>query len=152
MPMREIVVNDDLTLTKVNPAFMTRQISDITRVHEGVQFHLTSLKPLRPGNRATAREREFLKEFASGTREKELYSDREVKDSFFYMAPLITEKACLQCHARQGYREGDIRGGVSITTPYAMPTIFPTPYRPYVNSLCRPGWYLSLWVEIKQGL
>ena len=38
--------------------------------------------------------------------------------SYFYMAPLITKTSCLQCHAKQGYVEGDIRGGISIITPF----------------------------------
>jgi hypothetical protein len=35
------------------------------------------------------------------------------------MAPLRVEKSCLSCHAEQGYREGDIRGGISVTFSYA---------------------------------
>jgi signal transduction histidine kinase len=31
------------------------------------------------------------------------------------MAPLITEKSCLECHAEQGYEIGDIRGGISVS-------------------------------------
>jgi diguanylate cyclase (GGDEF)-like protein len=31
------------------------------------------------------------------------------------MAPLYVEKDCLQCHAKQGYRLGEIRGGISIS-------------------------------------
>ncbi len=34
------------------------------------------------------------------------------------MAPLFTEAPCLNCHAKQGYRMGDIRGGISVTLPY----------------------------------
>ena len=30
------------------------------------------------------------------------------------MAPLFVEKSCLQCHAVQGYKEGDVRGGISV--------------------------------------
>ena len=36
------------------------------------------------------------------------------------MAPLITEKSCLQCHSKQGYNEGDVRGGISVTLPFVM--------------------------------
>lgn len=36
---------------------------------------------------------------------------------FSFMAPLITDKSCLQCHQKQGYQVGDIRGGVSVTYP-----------------------------------
>jgi len=34
-----------------------------------------------------------------------------------FMKPLVTEAACLKCHAVQGYHEGDICGGISITVP-----------------------------------
>ena len=33
------------------------------------------------------------------------------------MAPLFVEKQCLKCHAKQGYKVGDIRGGISISFP-----------------------------------
>ena len=39
-------------------------------------------------------------------------------NKFFFMAPLITTKDCLFCHAKQGYGVGDIRGGISITLPF----------------------------------
>jgi hypothetical protein len=38
---------------------------------------------------------------------------------FRYMAPLWTEAPCLKCHANQGYVEGDLRGGISVTIPGA---------------------------------
>ena len=31
------------------------------------------------------------------------------------MAPLWVEAACLKCHSQQGYKEGDLRGGISVT-------------------------------------
>ncbi|MCD6475321.1 MAG: diguanylate cyclase [Anaerolineaceae bacterium] len=124
--MREIEVNDTLILTKVNPAFMTRQISEVALEQEGVQFHITSLKPLRPQNKPTDREKEFLKEFENGIKENGLFVKEGVKTSFFYMAPLETKKACLKCHAKQGYKVGDVRGAISVTLPFVMEIpIFP---------------------------
>jgi len=120
VPMRDIIVNDKLKLTKVNPAFMTRQISEIVFEQEGIQFHITSLKPIRPKNKPTAREEKFLKEFQKGIKEKGIFIEEGVKTSYFYMAPLITKKACLKCHAKQGYNEGDVRGGISVTSPFVM--------------------------------
>ena len=34
-----------------------------------------------------------------------------------YMAPLLVKPACLRCHEHQGYRVGDVRGGISVTMP-----------------------------------
>ena len=124
VPMREIKVNDSLTLTKINPAFMTREISEVSMAQEGIQFHITSLRPLRPENKATAQEEVFLKEFETGVKEAGLFIEKNGTTSFFYMAPLKTEKACLPCHEKQGYKEGDIRGGISVTLPFMANTSF----------------------------
>ena len=118
--MRDIKVNDTLQLTKVNPAFMTRQISEIAMEQEGIQFHITSLKPIRPQNKPTPREEKFLKEFEEGIKEKGLLIKDEAKTSYFYMAHLKTKKSCLKCHAKQGYSEGEVRGGISVTSPFVM--------------------------------
>jgi hypothetical protein len=31
------------------------------------------------------------------------------------MGALTTEASCLACHAVQGYHEGDVRGGISVS-------------------------------------
>jgi len=36
-----------------------------------------------------------------------------------YMAPLRVEEPCLKCHAEQGYKLGDIRGGISVSQSFA---------------------------------
>ncbi|HVP76387.1 MAG TPA: diguanylate cyclase [Thermodesulfobacteriota bacterium] len=117
-PLRDIEVNKNLKLTKVNPSFMTRQIAEIAAKREGIHFHLTSLRPIRPENRPTPREELALKAFEKGTQEiGQIVVDASNK-TFFYMAPLKTEKECLPCHAQHGYHEGDIRGGISVTLPF----------------------------------
>jgi len=35
---------------KINPAYMTHQIADIGKKENQVQYHITSLKPIRPAN------------------------------------------------------------------------------------------------------
>ena len=118
VPMREIKVNDSLTLTRINPSYMTRQISEIARAQEGVQYHITSLLPLRPENKATEREVALLKEFATGIKDAGFFIGEKEKKSFFYMAPLKVEKPCLSCHNKQGYKVGDVIGGISVTQPF----------------------------------
>ena len=117
-PLRDIEVDQNLKLTKVNPSFMTRQIAELSTKREGIQFHLTSLKPVRPENGPTPREEKALKAFEKGTQEIGQILDDESNKTFFYMAPLKTEKECLPCHAEHGYSEGDIRGGISVTLPF----------------------------------
>ncbi len=119
VPMRDIKINDSLTLTQVNPSFMTRQISEVAKEQSGIQFHMTSLNPIRPENKPTFREEESLKEFNNGTLEKGYFIENGNKDDFFYMAPLKAMKECLKCHNKQGYKEGDIVGGISLKLPMA---------------------------------
>jgi len=115
---RDLKVDEDLRLTKVNPAFMTRQIAEIAARREGIQFHITSLRPIRPENGPAPNEIAALESFEKGESEfGKIVVDGE-KDTFFYMAPLKTTESCLKCHAERGYAVGDIRGGISVTLPF----------------------------------
>ncbi|NEX19136.1 diguanylate cyclase [Thiorhodococcus mannitoliphagus] len=116
-PDRDIQITNDLTLTKVNPAYMTRQLSELAQKNAGAQFHITSLNPIRPSNAALPWEADALRAFERGTKEFGQVFRGDDQWGYRYMAPLVTEKPCLKCHADQGYREGDIRGGISVTLP-----------------------------------
>nr|WP_242464577.1 response regulator [Halorhodospira abdelmalekii] len=120
---RDIEVDEELTLTQVNPSYMTRQIAEMTAHHSGVRFRITSLDPIRPQNTALPWEEAALHTFEAGKKEYGEWVDEGEGSRFRYMAPLITEQACLQCHEQQGYRLNDIRGGISVTLPEgaAMP-------------------------------
>lgn len=117
-PHRDIETTDGTKLTKINPAFMTRQIAEIAARKNGIQFHITSLKPIRPDNKPTDWEKTWLESFDKGVKEQGAFQDNGSDMSFRYMAPLVTEQSCLACHARQGYSLGDIRGGISVTLPF----------------------------------
>ncbi len=125
-PRRDIRVSEDLLLTKINPAFMTRQFSEMAQETYGVQFHITSLKPLRPANVPDAWETQALEQFEdAGLLEYgELIEDSD-RLFYRYMGALITEPPCMPCHAKQGYQVGDVRGGVSVTLPTLAPLPIP---------------------------
>jgi len=114
---RDIEISSSLKLTKINPAFMTRQLSEIAEKRHGVRFHITSRRPIRPENRPTEWEKDALVKFEDGEKESGEYVNKGPDRSFRYMAPLMTRKTCLKCHAKQGYKEGDVRGGISVTLP-----------------------------------
>ena len=117
-PRRDLRSDDGRALTMVNPAYMTRQIAELAQQAEGIQLHLTSLKPLRPENVADAWEAAALKRFEAGADEiTELIPGETPVHR--YMAPLRIKQACLQCHEKQGYALGQIRGGLSVTMPAA---------------------------------
>ena len=118
-PDRDLRTEDGRTLTKINPAYMTRQLSELAGRHQ-VQFHITSLQPLRPANACDPWEKEALLAFQAGRGERtEFIAVSGSEPVFRYMAPLRVERSCLACHAAQGYREGDLRGGISVSIPAA---------------------------------
>jgi len=52
VPNQNLATTDGLRLTKINPALMTRQIAEIAVQESNVQYHLTSMNPIRPENKA----------------------------------------------------------------------------------------------------
>lgn len=110
--LRDIVSIDGMQLTKINPAYMTRQIAEINKIKYDLQFHITSLNPIRQANKADNWETKALKLFEHGTHEILELIKNDSSFQYRYMAPLITEKSCLKCHSQQGYKYGDIRGGI----------------------------------------
>ncbi|MEI7769379.1 MAG: diguanylate cyclase [Chloroflexales bacterium] len=115
VPDRDISLPNGVTLTKVNPAYMTRLISELTQKGGNqIRFHITSLNPLNPGNAANPWETQALTSFEAKAL-GEAYGWDGQAQIFTYMAPLITQQSCLKCHADQGYKVGDIRGGISVT-------------------------------------
>jgi hypothetical protein len=115
-PERVVVTKKGLKLTKINPSYMTRQIAEIAEKKNLIWFHITSTKPIRPANAPDQWELSALSLFLSGSNEfSEFIEDEDGKAVFRYMAPLWIESACLKCHSSQGYKEGDLRGGISVT-------------------------------------
>ncbi|MCK9365527.1 MAG: diguanylate cyclase [Syntrophales bacterium] len=117
VPNRDIMTSDGLSLTLVNPAYMTRQVNELAAEMHGFQGHITSLNPIRPENRPDPWETEVLKTFERENKEAVSIEMLSGKEYFRFMRPFVTEKACLKCHAAQGYKEGDIRGGISVSIP-----------------------------------
>ncbi len=115
-PDRDKTTVDGLKLTKINPAYMTRQVGEIALQKNLVWFHITSTKPIRPQNAPDPWEMEALNRFASGTPEySEFIETARGSKLFQYMAPLWVETPCLKCHAKQGYKKDDLRGGISVS-------------------------------------
>lgn len=116
---RDLETTSGLRLTLMNPAYMTRQVHEQSFDRGGLRGHITSLAPIRAANAPDPWERRGLESFEGGRRE---YSSVELLDGEPYlrlMRPMLTEKQCLSCHASQGYREGDIRGGISVSVSLA---------------------------------
>ncbi len=106
---------DGRIFTKRNPATMTREISALAEKGRHFRFHITSLNLVNPANRPDTFEQEALSAFGKGDQEFYRFETLNGHPTFRYMAPLFIEAACLQCHSKQGYSLGDVRGGISIT-------------------------------------
>ena len=80
---------------------------------------MVGLEPRHSANAPDAWEMDALKRLAEG--EPEVCSERTIGGTTFLrtMRPLIVEESCLKCHAERGYRVGELRGGISISVPFA---------------------------------
>lgn len=117
VPERDITTHSGIKLTLMNPAYMTRQVHEIAAKEYGIIGHITSLNPIRPANTPDAWEAQALEVFKNGAKYVSSVEELQGNDYMRLMQPLITEKGCLQCHAAQGYKVGDIRGGISVSVP-----------------------------------
>ena len=122
------------------PAVVGTQVANDFSLMTGHKLKQTSLKVRNPSNAPDEWERKALKLLESSEHPKDAgigeMMEVDGKESFRFMKPLYVESGCLQCHGikreirpeiRQfleskypfdqafGYKEGDLRGGVSIT-------------------------------------
>lgn len=120
VPEREITTPSGKRLTFVNPAYLTRQLYDFAKKEKHISGHITSLDPLSPQNIPDAWETLALHSFARGTQEFSEVVTASGQRSMRLMRPLLTEESCLPCHGEQGYKTGDIRGGISVELPMTL--------------------------------
>lgn len=105
------------TLILVNPAWMTRQIFELTPKSAGIgnnYYKITSPTPLNPKNKANAEDMTAFNFFKKNPSEKYYFnfpSGKSAKAAMF-MGVLRAEKPCLHCH--ENIKVGDIRGGIRI--------------------------------------
>ena len=110
----DIETRDGVVLTLKNPALVTREISELSDLEQGYSFHMTSLRPINPANAPDEFEASALRAFEAGKREAYEITDQDGGRFYMYIAPLHVEKSCLQCHSSQGYKVGDIIGGIRV--------------------------------------
>lgn len=123
---RDVITNFGDNLTLVNPAYTLRLLSEFEKEATGWKAtHITSLKQINPINKPYNWEIEALKRFESGDEEYYAIVNEDNVTQFRYMVPLVTYKECLTCHGGEGYKlggfvykEGEIRGGISVTLDY----------------------------------
>ena len=139
VPNRDITINGR-PFTLVNPAYMTRQLYEMGNVNHAIRGHITSLKPIRPQNAPDPWEREALIAFENGIKEFKELTRLDGREYIRLMRPFVTTESCLKCHAKQGYKVGDIRGGISISVPMDI-------YKAQFAGTASKLWlaFLSIW-------
>jgi diguanylate cyclase (GGDEF)-like protein/putative nucleotidyltransferase with HDIG domain len=114
---RDINTSASQQLTLMNPAYtLSQMMKDFTKLY-GTKGHITSRILMNPKNEPDSWEEKALEDME--TTRKAIYSKELIdgEEYFRYIKPLVTKKSCLKCHAFQGYKVGDIRGGVSVSIP-----------------------------------
>ena len=117
VPDRDLTTQSGKKLTLINPAYMTRMVHGLMLEGTGLKAHITSLNPVRPENAPALWESQALESFQLGATEASEMAVEGGVEVLRFMRPMVTEKSCLKCHAKQGYKEGEIRGGISVTVP-----------------------------------
>jgi len=117
---RDAVTSSGRRLTLMHPASMMRQVHDLGRNFTDIQGHITSLKPLQPENAPDAWEVKALKTLEAGAKEFGEVVDYQGSPHYRLMFPLVIVQPCLACHAAQGYRLGDLRGGIGASIPMGV--------------------------------
>jgi len=105
------------TLIRINPAWMTRQISEVSADNEHISFRITSLSPKNPNNLAKEFEQEALTYLLKNSSQSAYYQFQmqEQEKKLDYMGTLKARTECLECH--KNVSVGDILGGIHITLP-----------------------------------
>lgn len=112
-PERDVVTTQGTALTLMNPAYGLRELQGVIDKDSAVKSHITSLNPINPNNAADAWETAALQRFEQGTKEVMEVRQSDGQSHLRLMVPFTVERDCLKCHEQQGYKLGDIRGGIS---------------------------------------
>jgi len=117
LPERDVTTTSGKKLTLINPAYMTRQVYDRSKKESQIRGNIVSLNPMDPLRIPDAWETRALQACEKGTKEVSSVEVLDQKPYLRLLRPFYVEKGCLNCHAQQGYKIGDIRGGISIAVP-----------------------------------
>ena len=117
IPYRDIVREDGVKFTLMNPAYMLRQVAGEYDKLFGVKAKITGLVLLNPINAPDEWEKKALHKFLNGAKEVSEQADINGKPYLRLMRPMFMEQSCVKCHGHLGFKVGDLRGGVGVAVP-----------------------------------
>ena len=101
--------------SRINPAYMTRQLGALSEKAGNVVFHIAGLEPMGQTNKPDSWEKECLISFERDDSDHFQLVDSPGGKRFRFMAPLRVEAKCLVCHIHAGNRK--TLGGISVSFP-----------------------------------
>lgn len=118
IPNRDVVTSDGTQLTLMNPAYMMRQMTEEFEKTYGVKGKITGKVQLNPLNKPDAWQDKVLTLFEQGEA-REFYEQQSINETPYlrYMKPMFMTQGCVKCHGHLGFKDGDLRGGVSVSIP-----------------------------------
>lgn len=99
--------SDGQAFYRLNSAHMTKEIGELLS-DQGTEVVFSSLQLINPANAPDEWTKKALLDFEAGS----TVSVDAFDDEYRYFAPLKMREACMECHQHQGYKVGDIRGGL----------------------------------------
>ncbi len=114
---RDITTPSGRRLTLMNPAYVTRKLFELQKHSGEASGHLSSLKLLNPDNAPDDWERRALESFEKGGETSSEVVEIDGAPHLRFMRVLYVEQVCLECHGKQGYKIGDVRGGLAYSIP-----------------------------------
>jgi diguanylate cyclase (GGDEF)-like protein len=141
LPGRDVESVDGRQLTLVNPSYMTHQAFKLSNDAGGSLSKITSLKVLNPANAPDEWERQSLLKFEQGVDSVSGVVSIQGVQFVRTMRPFFVEEKCIKCHAAQGYKLGEIRGGISIAIP-----LRPALETAWHHNVTTVGLFALLWI------
>ncbi|MFH1935616.1 MAG: response regulator [Pseudomonadota bacterium] len=143
-PGKDEILRSGKRVTLMNPSYVMRQYNEIIGNNTGIKGHLTSLKLINPASKPDPWEKQSLQSFEKGEKQATIVQTLSGTEYVRLMKPLLIEKGCLLCHAAQGYKEGDIRGGLSVSVPITNLRLFEREQLTVILGYHVLGWVLGL--------
>jgi len=114
---RDLTTTDGKKLTLMNPAFMVREMMNDYSELYGIKGRIFGIKYLNPDNKATEYEEQIIDRFEKGEKEISEIIGMGKEELYYLASPIIMREVCQKCHGQLDYKNGDIRGSVSISVP-----------------------------------
>ena len=114
---RDITTTEGKKLTLMNPAYMLREMMDDFSDLYGIKGKIAGIVYLNPNNKADKWEENAIRKFERGEKEVAELTGSGDDESFRLIGPMVMREKCQKCHGHLGFKNGSIRGGVSISVP-----------------------------------